>query len=290
MAATTSCPPATCRSQHPVRRSGDSHRCLSDARYTGSAAADRLRSLWVGVAGGERADVRRLPDRHRSRDEQGVVDAVASGSSRTRSWCSSTTLLLTVFLLVIDLFWGWLLSLNFVGVLPPRATENLRRQTRRQNRRGNRRSHSPGEHRIREKQPVDRSPDARRTARRSRESPMTTDETVLTPKPADRRRRRTMRPVAGRAGRVAEAARLTPRRSRRSRGRSRSRRAEAEGRRRSSPHRPRRAGEQEAVVRREGGERPGGVDQGGHRAEGQDRRARSSSSARSSSRSSGSPK
>lgn len=29
-----------------------------------------------------------------------------------------TTLLLTAFLLVIDIFWGWLLSLSFIGVLP----------------------------------------------------------------------------------------------------------------------------------------------------------------------------
>jgi preprotein translocase SecE subunit len=29
-----------------------------------------------------------------------------------------TTLVLTVFLLLIDLFWGWLLSLNFIGILP----------------------------------------------------------------------------------------------------------------------------------------------------------------------------
>ncbi|CAN5188452.1 hypothetical protein BH11PLA2_BH11PLA2_39500 [soil metagenome] len=32
-----------------------------------------------------------------------------------------TTLLLTAFLLIIDLFWGWLLSLSFVGVLPNKA-------------------------------------------------------------------------------------------------------------------------------------------------------------------------
>ena len=33
-----------------------------------------------------------------------------------------TTLLLTLFLLVVDLFWGWLLSRSVVGVLPPPAT------------------------------------------------------------------------------------------------------------------------------------------------------------------------
>jgi preprotein translocase SecE subunit len=41
-----------------------------------------------------------------------------------------TTLLLTVFLLVIDLFWGWLLSLNFVGILPSKDDlEKLRKNT-----------------------------------------------------------------------------------------------------------------------------------------------------------------
>ena len=30
----------------------------------------------------------------------------------------TTTLLLTLFLLVVDLFWGWLLSRRVVGVLP----------------------------------------------------------------------------------------------------------------------------------------------------------------------------
>lgn len=34
----------------------------------------------------------------------------------------TTTLLLTAFLLVIDLFWGWLLSLSFIGVLPNKDT------------------------------------------------------------------------------------------------------------------------------------------------------------------------
>jgi preprotein translocase SecE subunit len=33
-----------------------------------------------------------------------------------------TTLILTLFLLVVDLFWGWLLSRNTVGVLPSRST------------------------------------------------------------------------------------------------------------------------------------------------------------------------
>jgi preprotein translocase SecE subunit len=33
-----------------------------------------------------------------------------------------TTLLMTLFLLVVDLFWGWLLSTREVGVLPARAT------------------------------------------------------------------------------------------------------------------------------------------------------------------------
>ncbi len=33
-----------------------------------------------------------------------------------------TTLLMTLFLLAVDLFWGWLLSRHTVGVLPPRAT------------------------------------------------------------------------------------------------------------------------------------------------------------------------
>jgi preprotein translocase SecE subunit len=34
-----------------------------------------------------------------------------------------TTLLLTLFLLVVDLFWGWLLSRNMVGVLPSKSTD-----------------------------------------------------------------------------------------------------------------------------------------------------------------------
>ncbi len=40
-----------------------------------------------------------------------------------------TTLLLTAFLLVIDLFWGWLLSLSFIGVLPNKSDlESLQKQ------------------------------------------------------------------------------------------------------------------------------------------------------------------
>lgn len=31
--------------------------------------------------------------------------------------------LLTAFLFVIDIFWGWMLSLEFIGVLPPKSTE-----------------------------------------------------------------------------------------------------------------------------------------------------------------------
>lgn len=37
-----------------------------------------------------------------------------------------TTLLLTLFLLVVDLFWGWLLSREIVGVLPGRSTDTGR--------------------------------------------------------------------------------------------------------------------------------------------------------------------
>jgi preprotein translocase SecE subunit len=33
-----------------------------------------------------------------------------------------TTLIMTLFLLVVDLFWGWLLSRSTVGVLPSRST------------------------------------------------------------------------------------------------------------------------------------------------------------------------
>ena len=33
-----------------------------------------------------------------------------------------TTFLMTMFLLVVDLFWGWLLSQSWVGVLPAKAT------------------------------------------------------------------------------------------------------------------------------------------------------------------------
>ncbi len=33
-----------------------------------------------------------------------------------------TCLLLTGFLLVVDIFWGWLLSIKYIGVLPPRST------------------------------------------------------------------------------------------------------------------------------------------------------------------------
>ncbi len=35
-----------------------------------------------------------------------------------------TVVVLTLFLLVIDLFWGWLLSRSFVGVLPSQETQN----------------------------------------------------------------------------------------------------------------------------------------------------------------------
>ncbi len=35
----------------------------------------------------------------------------------------ATTILMAIFLLVVDLFWGWLLSTNLVGVLPPKATD-----------------------------------------------------------------------------------------------------------------------------------------------------------------------
>ena len=34
----------------------------------------------------------------------------------------TTTIILTLFLLVVDIFWGWLLSNKYVGVLPPPAT------------------------------------------------------------------------------------------------------------------------------------------------------------------------
>jgi preprotein translocase SecE subunit len=34
-----------------------------------------------------------------------------------------TTALLTVFLLFVDLFWGWLLSRPIIGVLPPQQTQ-----------------------------------------------------------------------------------------------------------------------------------------------------------------------
>ncbi len=35
----------------------------------------------------------------------------------------TTTLLLTLFLLVVDLFWGWLLSRKRSACLPPPATQ-----------------------------------------------------------------------------------------------------------------------------------------------------------------------
>ena len=35
----------------------------------------------------------------------------------------TTTLILTLFLLVVDLFWGWLLSREQVGVLPGRSNQ-----------------------------------------------------------------------------------------------------------------------------------------------------------------------
>ena len=38
------------------------------------------------VSRGERAELRRVPHRHRGGDEQGVVDIQASGSCKTRSW------------------------------------------------------------------------------------------------------------------------------------------------------------------------------------------------------------
>jgi preprotein translocase SecE subunit len=34
-----------------------------------------------------------------------------------------TTILMALFLLLVDLFWGWLLSTSVVGVLPPKATD-----------------------------------------------------------------------------------------------------------------------------------------------------------------------
>ena len=41
-----------------------------------------------------------------------------------------TTLLMTLFLLVVDLFWGWLLSRQTVGVLPGRATTPEKQQVK----------------------------------------------------------------------------------------------------------------------------------------------------------------
>ena len=35
----------------------------------------------------------------------------------------ATTILMALFLLVVDLFWGWLLSTSVVGVLPPKSTD-----------------------------------------------------------------------------------------------------------------------------------------------------------------------
>ena len=37
-----------------------------------------------------------------------------------------TCLILTAFLLLVDLFWGWLLSRSFIGVLPPRSAQTAK--------------------------------------------------------------------------------------------------------------------------------------------------------------------
>jgi preprotein translocase SecE subunit len=39
-----------------------------------------------------------------------------------------TTILMAVFLLVVDLFWGWLLSSYYIGVLPAKSTEKQNKQ------------------------------------------------------------------------------------------------------------------------------------------------------------------
>ena len=39
-----------------------------------------------------------------------------------------TTVLMALFLLVVDLFWGWLLSWHYVGVLPPKPTEKQNKE------------------------------------------------------------------------------------------------------------------------------------------------------------------
>jgi preprotein translocase SecE subunit len=39
-----------------------------------------------------------------------------------------TTILMALFLLIVDLFWGWLLSTSVVGVLPAKATDNKNKQ------------------------------------------------------------------------------------------------------------------------------------------------------------------
>ena len=43
-----------------------------------------------------------------------------------------TTVLLTLFLLVVDLFWGWLLSRQTVGVLPSKATDTQQKAGQRE--------------------------------------------------------------------------------------------------------------------------------------------------------------
>ena len=55
----------------------------------------------VGLAGGQLPDVRRLPDRHRGRDQQGVVDD-PEGPDPGHDRRPESLFLLTVFLFVVD--------------------------------------------------------------------------------------------------------------------------------------------------------------------------------------------
>ena len=59
--------------------------------------------------------VRRVPDRHRSRDEQGLVDQHATTSTGRPSVVLATVVLMAVFLFGVDWLWSNLLQL--IGVL-----------------------------------------------------------------------------------------------------------------------------------------------------------------------------
>ena len=114
-----------CPALHGARAGRDRRR----RRLAGLRVVDRVHAaLAVRAPGGLRAGpgldhlpdrpfpaVRRVPDRHRGRDEQGLVDQQGRPLSARPSVVLTTVVLMAVFLFVVD--WLWPFILRIIGVL-----------------------------------------------------------------------------------------------------------------------------------------------------------------------------